>query len=162
MNKDALAKMLAMWTLLGCLSLPFLGFIIWFWLRLAGSPLRLVLILVVLAVLAVVILWAYREVSIAQARNAALRTHMEQVEERVRHKLLESDQSRPTSDPQFREFVRKLFLDELLDGQRIPGLPNSPYWNRALLIAEIEPRLGNLIGMLRPKETGGETGGHST
>jgi hypothetical protein len=145
---DERAKALTRWIQPGCLSLPFVMLALWVWNSQAESPWRIPGILLILALIGAVFRWAHRETRVAQAKNAALDAYLDQAEEIVRGRLLQVDRAKLPNPNQLHEFVKEIFLEEIRSRKDIP-LSGSPYWSRALLLANLGPRVDRLVGRLR-------------
>ena len=79
----------------------------------------------------------------ARQRNAALETYMDEIESRVRQRLQESGE-RATQ-----QRIQAIFLEEIKHNQPIPGLSKSKYWDRTMLLTQIEPRIAALYADLQ-------------
>ena len=79
-------------------------------------------------------------------RNAALRTYMDEIENRVRRRLQESggrDQQR----------IQEMFGEEIQKAGPIPGLSGSGYWDRTLVLSEMRPRVEALHAEFQGERT---------
>ena len=80
----------------------------------------------------------WRMIKEARQKNAALRTYMDEIESKVRRQLQESGEI----PEQHR--IHEMFLEEIGKTLPTPGLPESEYWGRAMLLSEMKPRVAAL------------------